>query len=624
MTDGVTLLRYALVPAPDPLQAGAAGQLTLAVSNMGKEPVDLTGVAVTLPLGANADDLAVSSDGIGTAVVPNGGWQVAHTDGSATFTFTPPGGKVRVAGAGYALELTSIPVNDQVGPVRAIIVVETASTASQPSQARTWTSQQLAKLPKGFSLSDLTADPVEVDAGGSTSLMWTATSGSYTMQRDDQPSKQPWSVGLTGPETEYDLAAPPRVTFSLVGMVDTMRVLRQATVGVRAKAPTIGCFSGSVSYDPAGVCALTFHWQTNATSCVIPQAGAEQLAADSPPQGYSVPLTSPRIGSFELDAYNDAGQSSKSLLVQWMEESRAGLGSSSALSPDGKRLYVIGGTTLGVFQLAPDRLAAPTRTSTWEAPEGDQLLAVAVVSSGGQDLIWVVSFRYRRDDDSYRVFYPLLVSPSGTPQPAADPTLEDFGAYPTYGDLDLAVVPDGTVILTDSAGPLAIFYVPGERRQLYGAFTIPLGSMGDSSGGVSVAPDGTFYIAGSSWVASYVFDERGALNLIRQQQLGGDLHGVAAASEALFVVQGAQTLVLDRQTLAPVRPPIAAGGRSLDAQPDGMRLYASAGSQLAPVSVLAPGALAPAPSPAASSGPGGIGDWLRLNEEEDGLDHSRA
>jgi hypothetical protein len=96
MSNGAaTLLSYALDSTPDPLQASSSAQLTLIVSNTGTELVTLTQVAITLPLGQNADDLADTSDGIGTTV-PNG-WSADHETGSATFTFTPPDGSVTSA-----------------------------------------------------------------------------------------------------------------------------------------------------------------------------------------------------------------------------------------------------------------------------------------------------------------------------------------------------------------------------------------------------------------------------------------------------------------------------------------------------------------------------------------------
>ncbi|HTD33569.1 MAG TPA: hypothetical protein VK665_07920, partial [Candidatus Elarobacter sp.] len=81
----MTLLSYAFLTEPNPLQAGTSATLTLVVSNSGREIVTVESVTVTLPVGTNAKDLIASADGIVTQ--PQSGWSVAQSGGS--FTLTP-------------------------------------------------------------------------------------------------------------------------------------------------------------------------------------------------------------------------------------------------------------------------------------------------------------------------------------------------------------------------------------------------------------------------------------------------------------------------------------------------------------------------------------------------------
>jgi hypothetical protein len=610
MTNGVTLLSYALLPAPNPLQAGTTGQLTLAVSNMGNQPVDLSGVAVTLPLGANADDLAVSSDGIGTAVVPNGGWQVAHTKGSATFTFTPPVGRVRVGGAGYALELTSIAVNDQVGPVQAIKVVETASTASQPSQARTWTSPQLAKAPKGFSLSDLTADPVEVDAGGSTSLMWTATSGSYTMQRDDQPNTPAWPVGLTGPEVEQDLA-PPRVTFSLVGMVDTVRVMRQATVGVRAKAPAINAFSANVARVALGV-RVTVKWDVaNVATCEIPELSSSPLT--NPGEKTITPTAlEPLPTQLTLKASNSAGSVTQSLHTNWavaatsqaepmgMALSPDGkhlyltddtgrltlldafslkalappspfLGSGSCwpiLSPDGTRLYLVGGQTLaqaGQIQAFDVTGAAPAPIGP-AAGTADNAPLPPVITPGG-DLVLVGGY-----SGSVKPF--RTSADRNQPLAALPPiSLGDAGKLWTFS---IALAGDGQRLyaLSGGAPPTLAILDLTTLQPVGGRVALSINAMSKIW---PAAPDGSVLVSGNDGLRKLTPDPPFTVTAT----WGGGSLGVLSSADGRTVYAASHYLTplsLATLTLAGSGPatPMGAGCANLVQPPDGSRLYARA------------------------------------------------
>ena len=83
-TGSSTLLTYALLTNPNPLQAGAAGaSLTLVVSNDGSQIVDCTQIVVVLPVGPNAKDL-IADAGLQTQV-PDG-WGASQDSGVVTLT----------------------------------------------------------------------------------------------------------------------------------------------------------------------------------------------------------------------------------------------------------------------------------------------------------------------------------------------------------------------------------------------------------------------------------------------------------------------------------------------------------------------------------------------------------
>jgi hypothetical protein len=247
--DGTTLLDYEILPSPNPLQAGAGGTLTLVVSNGGHALVTCTRISLTLAVGTNAKDLVASADGI-TSHVPSG-WGV---DGSAgAFTLTPlTPGEGQIGPAGLSFVFAGLAVNTQVGTT-AVTINEMASTPSQPPMERTGTIA-LPKFPAKFTLSRLTADPLEVSAGDSATLSWSGSElATYQLEFNAGNGPQIVPVGNAGPYAAKDLTRYPEVVFTLVvsytvpGQDQPVVAQRQASVQVDAALPMVTSFAGSAA-----------------------------------------------------------------------------------------------------------------------------------------------------------------------------------------------------------------------------------------------------------------------------------------------------------------------------------------------------------------------------------------
>ncbi|HYW12782.1 MAG TPA: hypothetical protein VE871_12530 [Longimicrobium sp.] len=288
LRDGATLLDYEILPAPNPLQAGAGATLTLVVSNGTHALVTCTAITLTLAVGTNAKDLVANAEGI-TSQAPTG-WSVAQSGGTFTLTpQTPAAGQIGAAGLSFVF--VGLAVNDQVGTT-AVTIDEMASTPSQPPMERTGTIA-LPKFPAKFTLGRLTADPLEVSAGDSATLSWSG-SELATYQLEFNPGSGPQSVpvGNAGPYAAKDLTRYPEVVFTLVvsytvpGQDQPVVTQRQASVQVDAALPMVTSFAGSAS---GGGIAL--RWASrNADACSV-----NALPQLLKPSGSTGPLPLDRI-----------------------------------------------------------------------------------------------------------------------------------------------------------------------------------------------------------------------------------------------------------------------------------------------------------------------------------------
>ncbi|HST60945.1 MAG TPA: hypothetical protein VLK84_19740 [Longimicrobium sp.] len=293
LRDGTTLLDYEILPAPNPLQAGAPATLTLVVSNGTHALVTCTAITLTLAVGTNAKDLVASAEGI-TSQAP-AGWSVAQ--GGGTFTLMPQTpGAGQIGATGLSFVFGGLAVNAQVGTT-VVTIGEAASTPSQPPLERTGTIA-LPKFPAEFTLGDLTAHPLEVSAGDAVTLNWSGGSpATYQLEFNPGNGSQSVPVGSAGPYVASGLTRYPEVVFTLVvsytvpGQDQPLVAQKQAIVQVDAALPAVTSFGGSV-----GGGGVTLHWDSSdADACRLNALPTPLNPSGSIPSGNIGPLPPDRI-----------------------------------------------------------------------------------------------------------------------------------------------------------------------------------------------------------------------------------------------------------------------------------------------------------------------------------------
>ncbi|HEX8741664.1 MAG TPA: hypothetical protein VF712_00885 [Thermoleophilaceae bacterium] len=622
------LLSYSASTDPFPLTASPeAGELVSCVlaiiaSNPSPDPasnpVTLEGIQVTLPLGESGSQLTSSPPTAADVVAPDG-WQLEPITDAGVYTFVPapPATQVQVGSESVVFTFNDVYVNRQPGGVQGLQVAE-GSGGCQPPDCPT-VDLLVTKFPYGWGQVRFWVNPPNVAQGQPTTLNWSGPEGAtYTIEYGTpsgvvnvpavgQPALA--SQGTYPGEGQPPLVPPPGITVFTLTVTDTIAgtnygAQEQETVTVAEAPPTIDSFNGQLAYDGSGAYTATLKWTTTgARYCLVPEAGAQELAPESPPQGFGVPLSSPRIGALDLQATNDAGTTTSTLTLAWAAQQQigdlGGVGSQPldmAVSPDGQRLYVVAASTLTVLGLRDDPAAPPVRLSTWGGANG-QLQAVTAVSAGQQDLVWVLSTWEPMEGGNATMYItPLLVAAGGGIQSAGPTTSQDFGIG--AGPYGLATGPGGAPLYcangegSDEFESRVWIYMPSPQYSLS-----DLGSLAPSGWavGVSVASDGTVYVASLDWVASYQPQANGSLSQITQATVGDWTQGtgvrdLAVVGDTLFVARAGDLLVLDRTTLQPVRTALGVTGDTLAAHPDGMRLFGSSWAG-AYVSLLAPSSL---------------------------------
>jgi hypothetical protein len=228
---GEPALSYAVLSDPDPLRASPGGaydpnlaSLTVLVTNDSGDPVPVRSIILRLPEGSSARDLTPNISGVNSEAPDR--WHVTKKEGRFTLAPELPEDGIVEAGEGLFITLSEIEINDRPG-VWSLEIVEETGEATTGSLAI-----PLAKFPFELYVSDLAAEPLVVEPGGSTTLFWEGSDGATYNLYDGQETTVVRSVdsytvdSLTQTTTFY-------LTATLVGGEDQPPVIRERTVTVR-------------------------------------------------------------------------------------------------------------------------------------------------------------------------------------------------------------------------------------------------------------------------------------------------------------------------------------------------------------------------------------------------------
>jgi hypothetical protein len=304
----VPLLTYALGTEPLPLQASPAtgtpphSTLTLLATNGTGAAVALQALQVTLPIGAEADDLTESAPP--AWAVPAGWTQKAlnQAAGQAVYTFEPTQGGGGSVAAEQALlfVLNGVQVNAQAGTFQ-LQVTEGSGGCIPPDCPLQ--SIPVTKVPSGSSVVSFWATPAVVSPGGSTELGWRGPPGAtYTISWFDPQQGQVTVPAQGQPALAYDGAYPGAsdpplklvettyftLNVSMAAGGESWSGQQQVAVVVGIPAPTITSLTAVLS-GPAATPSVTVAWSAeNALSCQL--AGVSELLAPSGSHTFAWPL----------------------------------------------------------------------------------------------------------------------------------------------------------------------------------------------------------------------------------------------------------------------------------------------------------------------------------------------
>jgi DNA-binding beta-propeller fold protein YncE len=575
MMPAPTLLDYAFYPEPDPLQASVGAQLTLAVSNGQREIVTCTSIAVTLPVGTNANDLTATASGIATTAPP--GWNVAQSGN--VFTLTPAvAGAANIGRDGLAFLFANVAVNDQIGTCE-VRIDEAAALPSQPAVDGT-TSLPLPKFPAQFTVSPLTATPPEVAPGGSTVLMWTGSSATYTVTYDpDGEGPMTVDVSSSGPLTVYDLTNAAGVTFTLTvdvavpGEDVPLTVVRQFDVAVSVPKPVIASFTGTLSgvFTSDATANLTWVATGRDVSCAISGSPFALAASGS----LVVPsATVARAASYTLTASNETASVTSELDIHWASRvSSISLGQASkntAIARNGTRAYVC--CAQSVIAVDMTTLATAGSPATFA-----QDLATVNVSPDGTRL-YVTSY----DENTITVLDAQTLAPDGAPITIS---LGSNGGFL----FSAAISPDGSRLFVPAGlGVPVVAVVDLVARTLTG--TIAVGAFPVSA---AVSPDGSLLLVCNTFDGVAVIDTATMQPKQAPIPIRGDAKNVvfspdgATAYVTYFLPDGpsAGLAAIDAKTLSLTGTPVTIGDQNqftfgLTVSPDGAWLLCGAQGKL--------------------------------------------
>jgi hypothetical protein len=595
------LLDYAASTDPFPLESSPSTGplvtcvLTITASNPApdpvKSPVTIEGVQVTLPLGDSGAALTDDPASIG-AVAP-AGWKLQPGTDAGVYAFVPTAGSAVVADVSLEFAFNDVQVNRQPGTVERLLVAEGSGGCQPPDCPVDDLSGAVTKFPAGWGSVQFWVDPPNIPKGDPTTLHWSGPEGAtYTIEyaADNKvvnvPAPGQPALANTGewPGQGDPPLTPGESTVFTLTVTDTIAgtnytAQEQKQVTVQPPPPSITQFTGAVSYDAAGTCWLTFHWQTDADHCELTDA-EYLLPASSDPEGLAIALKNPAAETFTLTAISQQEQQTTSNLeLQWGAASQltgiAGDTIIPAVSSDGSLLYVAAGDTVTVYPVQADP-ATPLqalRSGHINPGGGDGFRAVAVVPNQLPHVLATLV-----EDDAGFHIQPMIDNPaSGGPVAAGTTTT----VYPEPGREDrLAIAPANTPLYYADGddGTVTAF----DLRPGFGAPLNQLGSVrvGNDAVGLGVAADGSVYVASIVSILSFapgtnpILTQTGAHQLVQGWD-GNEMSDCAVAGDVVFVLATNYVIPVDRHSLQQLRDPIGMAADTLAVSPDGMRVYAA-------------------------------------------------
>jgi hypothetical protein len=270
--DGDTLLRYALLVEPDPLQTGGPATLTLVVSNPGRHAVDCALIVLTIPVGTGGKQLVADAQGLETQLPE--GWQVSQSAG--TLRFQPDAAHAAIGEHGPLFTISRLTINDAPGTARLYIDETAAAAGGTPSLRSTQT--DVVKVPMAFALSELAVAPAVVPINGKATLTWTGSAEadgatvSYVLEyqpSDDGPTVS-CPVSSTGPFEAKQLTRSGTINFTLTATYDVAGEDEPRTAQRQAEVTMVPLLA-SVAPGTVGVNGLVaVSWDApGADHCVI-------------------------------------------------------------------------------------------------------------------------------------------------------------------------------------------------------------------------------------------------------------------------------------------------------------------------------------------------------------------
>lgn len=310
-----TLLTYSVSTDPDPIQASpvqgnpSTTTLTIVASNNTHHIITCKSITFSFPVGTNAKDF--SSDTTGISTTRPTGWSISQSGGVFTATpNTPADGNIGAAGLSFVL--SGIKVNQQPGTFDLTI-----TEVTEPGDRSGVQTIPLGKFPPQFAVKDLTAKPLSVGPGGSTTLMWSGSPGAtYSLEYNDiiitkgkdgqlLPPIGSYTVDNLQSDTTFNLV----VTYQVPGQDQPMTVERSRPVSV-VRAQIVQFIAFPLTLGQGAMCNL--QWTTNADQCYL-DPGSQSVAAPSGSTSMPIPAST----NLTLTAIKgkDMAQQSRSVTV---------------------------------------------------------------------------------------------------------------------------------------------------------------------------------------------------------------------------------------------------------------------------------------------------------------------